>query len=400
MDAFIARQPIFNKKERVVAYELLYRDSFENYYKGNDEDKATCNVIANVFSLVGVDKITWGKKAFINFPKNLITDDVIPMLPKDVVIEILETVEPTPRVVNACRYLKECGYTLALDDFIFDKKYIELLDLADIVKVDFKMARYEKKFILNNTKNNNIKFLAEKVETQEDYNKAKNLGYDLFQGYFFSKPTIVSAKDIPKEKLIYVEILSELSKKNVDIVKLKSLIIKDLSIIYKFLKLINSSMYGLKSKIISPHQAITYLGEIESCKWLYVIVLGSMGSYRSSEIVRASIVRAKFCERIGSKLYPDDLEKQYNFFIVGMLSMLDVILERNMESLLGELFLEKDVREALIGKGNKYREVLDLIISYERARWDECTEFSKKLNINISAVVKEYIFALNWANII
>ncbi|AZV56877.1 HDOD domain-containing protein [Clostridium sp. AWRP] len=400
MDAFIARQPIFNKKERVVAYELLYRDSFENYYNGSDEDKATCNVIANVFSLAGVDKITWGKKAFINFPKNLITDDIIPMLPKNVVIEILETVEPTPRVVNACRYLKECGYTLALDDFIFDKKYIELLDLTDIVKVDFKMARYEKKFILNNTKNNNIKFLAEKVETQEDYNKAKNLGYDLFQGYFFSEPTVVSTKDIPKEKLIYVEILSELSKKNVDIVKLKSLVIKDLSIVYKFLKIINSCMYGLKSKIVSPHQAITYLGEVESCKWLYVIVLGSMGSYRSSEIVRASLVRAKFCERIGSRLYPDDLEKQYNFFIVGMLSMLDVILERNMESLSGELFLEKDVREALIGKNNKYKEVLNLIISYERARWDECTEFSKKLNIDISTVVKEYIFALNWANII
>ena len=183
MDSYVARQPIFDIKQDVFAYELLYRSSLNNSYPWLDGDRATAGVISNSFLLIGFDKLTRGKKAFINFTRNLLEDGVATLLPSETtVIEILEDIEPDEKILSICRELKKSGYLLALDDFTYDRKYVPLVELADIIKIDFQNTSiYERKAIIDRIGHKKTKFLAEKVETREDFIGALKMGYSYFQ---------------------------------------------------------------------------------------------------------------------------------------------------------------------------------------------------------------------------
>jgi len=209
MNLFLARQPIFDGKNRVVAYEILSRDSYNNFYTRPDGDNATLEVIVNTFYSFGVKQVTGGKKAFINFTEELLNKEVATVLPPETLgIEILENIEPTPEVISACRNLKDKGYTLALDDFVFNDKYKELIELADIIKVDFIITPgIERKKIIERIGSTKIKFLAEKVETAMEYKQAKEYGYSYFQGYFFSNPEIIQGKGIPRNAIVSIKIM-------------------------------------------------------------------------------------------------------------------------------------------------------------------------------------------------
>ena len=223
--------------------------------------------------------VTDNKKAFINFTEKLIKEEIATILPcEHVVIEILENIEPTDEIINACKKLKEQGFTLALDDFVFDKKYNKLIEIIDIIKVDFIITKgYDRKKIFDLLKiNNKIKFLAEKVESIEEYNEAMYFGYTYFQGYYFSKPIILSAKSIPTNKYAALKILKLVNNKDFNFSDLEALILKDVGLSYKIIKLINSSAYCLRNKVNSIKYAITFLGEKEIVKWLYVVLLNDL----------------------------------------------------------------------------------------------------------------------------
>jgi c-di-GMP-related signal transduction protein len=211
MEVFLARQPIFNKHQEVVAYELLFRVGSENSYNHINGDEATLDVISSSFLLIGMDALTGGKRAFINFTGNLIKADVATILPKNlIVVEVLENVKFDDEILASCRKLKKLGYTLALDDFVYNRQFIELIKLADIIKVDFLQTKGEdRRAIIQNVYCPSVKFLAEKVETKEDFEEAVALGYSYFQGYFFSKPVIISVKQIPSNKLSYIKLLRD-----------------------------------------------------------------------------------------------------------------------------------------------------------------------------------------------
>jgi EAL and modified HD-GYP domain-containing signal transduction protein len=301
MDNFIARQPIFNKKNEVIAYELLFRDSEINAFADIDGDYATRNVISTAFYSFDIKSIVNDKKAFINFTENLIKERVATILPIDsVVIEILETVEPTNEVITACKELKEKGYILALDDFVFENKYEELIKLADIIKIDFTITKGEdRKSIVEKLKfNNKIKFLAEKVETIEEYNEALNYGYEYFQGYYFSKPRVLSSKAINTNKYITLTILEQINKHKIDFDEIERLILQDVGLSYKLLKLINSASLGIRNKTNSIRYALTILGEKELIKWLYLVLLNDLKQDSPEELINLGLIRAKFCENI------------------------------------------------------------------------------------------------------
>lgn len=201
MNTFIATQPIFDTNQNVIAYELLFRgDSVNNEFNNIDGDIATSNVIINSISVIGLSNLTNGKKAFINFTENLILDDTAYVLPKEyVIIEILENVPPSKEIIKACKRLKAKGYTLALDDFVLIDNLKELIKLADLIKIDFTITKGdERKKVIDKILqiNNKVKFLAEKIETKEEFNEASMMGYSFFQGYFFSKPTIFRGTDL------------------------------------------------------------------------------------------------------------------------------------------------------------------------------------------------------------
>lgn len=399
MDIFVARQPIFNIKNEVVAYELLFRNGQNNFYDSTNGDEATLNVIANSFYAFDFKTVTDNKKAFINFTQELIKEEIATILPKEnVVIEILENIEPTSELIAACKRLKEKGFTLALDDFIFDNKYIKLVELADIIKIDFKITKgYERKKILELKRiNNKIKFLAEKVENKEEYNEALELGYSYFQGYYFSKPVVLSTKNIPTNKDTGLKILKLINKDDFDFNHLEELIMKDLGLSYKIIKLINSPAYYLKNKVKSIKYAITLLGKKEIIKWLYVVLLNDLKGNNTNELVKVSLQRAKLCEFIcGMSRRKEEI---YSAYMVGLFSVMDAILNCPIEVILKELYIADEIKEGLIEEKNYLNKILKLVISYEKGQWENVMFYVKEMQIDEIKLVEAYLESIKWAD--
>lgn len=396
MDVYVARQPIFDTDNNCIGYELLFRSNYENMYTGKDGAASTLEVINNTFFTIGLQNVIAGKKAFINLNGNLLKADFITALPpKYVVIEILETVKPTPEIIQRCKELKSKGFTLALDDFVFDAKYNKLLEIVDIIKVDFTITTgIERKNVMKLAKNNDIRFLAEKVETRQEYLEAISYGYTYFQGYFFCKPEILTRKDIPVNKMIYLRIIKELNSKEFSLVKLEKLIIKDASITYKLLKLINSSAFSIKNKVTSMKLAIAMIGEEEMVKWLYILVIRGIGLDNPQELITLSLERAKFCEQIA--ILSNNKDISFDAYITGMLSTMDAILNLPMEKILEELSVGEDIKIALTKKSNKLGIIYMLVKFYEIGNWNMVMALSKVLGINVNDVRKTYFNVLNW----
>lgn len=399
MNIFLARQPIFDVKGNVVAYELLFRSSNENCYSGTDGNSATIDVISNTFFSIGIEEVTGGKKAFINFTEELLTREIATLLPPDILtVEILETVEPTKEVILACKSLKEKGYTLALDDFVLKEKFMSLVNLSDIIKIDFMITKgLYRKEVIEKLKDKNIKFLAEKVETVEEFETAKRYGYTYFQGYYFSKPKIIEGKEIPKNKMAILKLMEHLNKGEFDYDYVAQLVMKDVSTSYKLLKYINSSFFSLKNEVKSIKNAITLLGREEFVKWIYLTVLGNLNEDKPDELINLSLIRAKFCENIQMAI-DEDVKKQCEAYIIGLVSLIDCILNVSIEKVVTELALPAEISKALNGEENEYRSILGTVISYERNDMKKVMEYAKTISLDLKTIAKAYMEALLWTN--
>ena len=399
MKVFLARQAIFDRSNNVIAYELLFRNGYENVYNCVDGNKATLNVIANSFYELNFKRVTDNKRAFINFTEELIHDEIATILPfKDVVIEILEDVEPTDQIISACKKLKEQGFTLALDDFVVDKKYNKLVELIDIIKVDFLITKgYDRKKIFDLLKiNNEIKFLAEKVESIEEYNEAMYFGYTYFQGYYFSKPIILSEQSVHNNENIALKILKLVNNKDFNFRDLESLILKDVGLSYKLTKLIKSSAYGARNKVNSIQYAIAFLGEKEIVKWLYVVILNDLKGNKPNELIKVSLQRAKFCELICNNSICK--EKTFLAYITGLFSVMDAILNCSMESIVNDIYLHDEVKDGLIGVENTLNLILKVVVSYEKGEWENAILYAKMIEVDNNEISHIYLEALKWAD--
>ncbi|QED48259.1 EAL and HDOD domain-containing protein [Cytobacillus dafuensis] len=405
MEVFVARQPIFNANEDVYGYELLYRrNQNENAYPDMDGDQATTELIINSFLNIGIDKLSNGKPCFINFTENLLKLRLPTYFrPRDIVVEILESIEPSKELVQICKDLKELGYQIALDDYVFNEENsysYELLKHIDIVKVDFLFTPKEMRDKVEAiVKNMNLKMVAEKVETREVFEEAKRRGYHYFQGYFFAKPTVLSTRDVPTYFQSYYEMIQSLSTNDPCIDRITELIERDISLSYKLLKLINSPAYRPKQKINSIRQAVVLLGLIELEKWIYVLAVRESTIEKreiSQETIQLSLTRAKMCEEIEKIKMKRNPSPSY--FMTGMFSIMDSILSIPMSVILKDLPLEEDICDALNGKGNPLKEVLDLVLAVETAQWNVISEKCKDMNIDEKDLFKLYAESLNWSN--
>ena len=400
MDVFVARQAILDVKQEVYGYELLYRSSEQNCYSAVDGDEASLAVIRNVLLVIGSETISAGRKTFINFTKNLLLRGVASLLPKKTgVVEILEDVEPTPELIKALEKLRSQGYVLALDDFIFQgNENNPFLELADIIKVDFlRTGMEERKEIARKfSRKGTVKLLAEKVETREDFIQAIEMGYSLFQGYFFCKPVIIARRDVPGYKINYLRILKELSVESLDFKSLEAIISHDPALTLKLLKYINSSYFGTKQKITSIKRALEFLGENEIKKWASIAVVMEFGRDQPFELLRLSLLRARLSETLADIL--GFSEKSSSFFLMGLLSYMDVLLGRPMKEVLEEIPIGAAPKAALLGKPNQYKEVLDLVVSYKRANWTSMPQLTSRLGIDQNEVSQLYLNALGWVD--
>jgi len=383
---FVARQPIFNRKEKVYAYELLFRsDQANNFFDtAVTDEKATSNVISNSFFLMGINRVTQGKKAFINFSDQLLIKEYPLLCDKDItVIEVLETATISPSLIDACRKFTQRGFKIALDDFIYTESWQPLMQLAHIIKLDvLAMDMDELSRQVENARQFNVKLLAEKVEDHGVYQKTMDMGFDYFQGYFFSKPNILSGRDIPVNKLHLLKVLNMLNDRNMDFIKLGRIVAEDVSLSYKLLKLVNSAWLYLPNKVESLPNAVAMLGEDNFRKFASLITLSSMADDKPSELTRMAVFRANFCEEVG-KLMPKLPKKNGICYTIGMFSLLDALLDKPMKEILQELALSDSVCNALLGKNRDlYAAPLLLLNAWEQGLWQNVTILSKKMQIN------------------
>ncbi len=396
MDIYIGRQPIFNRQLHVYGYELLYRKSMNNFYEGTDDNQATAELINNAFLSMELHDLTEGTRAFINFSGAMLTNEIPFLLPKDeIVVEILERVQVTDKIIEACRRLKKDGYLLALDDFVFHTSYLPLIELADIIKVEFSVTpRATQRQLIQTYGSSKIKFLAEKVETREDYQAALDMGYDYFQGYFFSKPVIIHNKEVQGIHQNYIRILAELDQEEPDYHELTKIIEADLGLSYKFLKLANSPYWGAFHTIYSIRQALVRVGTAEIKKWVYLMMLKEFESAENKELTKNCLVRAKLMELLAHEIGMGD--KHLEFFMTGLFSSIDVLLDRSMKSIVADLPFVVDVRDALLGYDNLIRRTLVAVLANEMVIDSETLVGRLIADISGQRMTTLYIEALKW----
>ncbi|MBM7561366.1 EAL and HDOD domain-containing protein [Fusibacter tunisiensis] len=398
MNIFVARQPIFNTRKQVVAYEILYRSNFKNVYDVNqDADVATVSVVTDALTSFGLDKLTGGKRAFINFTDTLIKEDLPKLFkPDELVIEILETATVDRTLVEKCRELSDAGYQIALDDFAGGHGFDAVMPYVKILKVDFMVLKTAgRKYMAEKYEASDVLLLAEKVETIEDYNEALELGYKLFQGFFFERPVVYQGKGLSISTYKYLEILKETVNEEADFMKLTDIIESDLSLTYKLLRLINSPAFYTINEIKSVQHALTLLGIQEIRKWTTLIMLREIGEAKPNEVIRISLVRAVFAEKLAKCLIIED--RKTEAFLMGLFSVIDTLMEKPLYDILEDLPLSEDIKGALLGGDNTFHLILKMLKYYEVANWDMVIQICDLLGLDYDYVNELYMKSISEA---
>ena len=400
MNVFVARQPIFNRGEQSVAYELLYRKSEINSYTHIDGDEATADVIINGFFNIGVEELSEGKKCFINFTENLLNLKLPTYFePESIVVEILEDIPINKELVSICQELKELGYTIALDDFAIQESYEllpELLKYIDIIKIDFlQTSLYDRRRMITRYKSHQVSFLAEKVETREEFELALKDGFDLFQGYFFSKPDVLSAQDVPAYFQTHYQISEELSRSEPNINDIASKIEQDVALSYKLLRLINTAAFFTRNKINSIKHALVFIGLKEFKKWIYVLTIKQIDHEKNTgqeEVIKLSLIRAHLCEQLSQKIGKNDSSP---YLLAGMFSLIDNLLHCSIDDALQKLPLSDEIKDAINGKDNEIGKVLNWTIQIEKCNWN-----LSDLPLTANEISECYRNAIQWSNLL
>ncbi|MDY6953980.1 MAG: HDOD domain-containing protein [Thermodesulfobacteriota bacterium] len=398
MEVYVARQPIFKKDKRLFGYELLFRGGMSNYFPDIDGDTATSKLLSNTFITIGVEKITGKRKAFINFTEDLLIQQVPLMFPQErLVVEILEDVEPTEEVIAVSEEIAKRGYHIALDDFLYRSELRPLIRLADIIKLDLRASSFEEMAgYMKEMSDFNIHYLAEKVETYEEFQKALEMGFDYFQGYFFSKPEIIKEKDISGTQLNLLQIMAEVNKRDFRFEKVERIMKRDVAIPYKLLRYINSAYFGISSDISSIKQAISLLGENGIRRFLSLMAMATLGKEKPPELVRVSTVRARFCELVGNSAAPEVDASE--LFTLGLFSLIDALVDDSMAHLMESLPLSGSIKGALVEGSGALRDYLELVACYETGDWQRVSELAGTLGLDEAKLPGHHMEALAWAD--
>jgi c-di-GMP-related signal transduction protein len=391
---FVARQPILTADEKVFGYELLFRDGIEDFFRSTDADAASRSTL-NTAMLLGLDVLCDGRRAFMNCTRDVLLKDYITLLPSEqAVVEILETVPADELVVGACRRLKEAGYTIALDDFGVNDPRESLTDFADIIKVDLRnTSSADSAAMVRRYGPWRCRMLAEKVETREEFVAARKAGFLYFQGYFFRRPETLTAHEIPANRINYLRMLAEVSKPELDAREIENLVKGEASLCYRLLRYLNSAAFGFATEIHSVRHALAILGEREVRRWIRLVAALGAGQGKSSELVLSALVRARFCELLSPKIQHGDSD----LFLMGLLSLMDVILELPMSRVLDNVPIDQESKAVLLGGASRLRPFYQLMLAQESGEWKTAAELAGQLALSESEVAECYWQAMEWA---
>jgi EAL and modified HD-GYP domain-containing signal transduction protein len=391
-DVFIGRQPVYDRNLDVAAYELLFRSGTANQAAVKDGNRATSEVFLNAMIEFGLDSLAGDRPVLVNVTRKFIVDNLLPPLDKGrFILEILEDIEPDEEFVAAMQRVAAAGYRIALDDFEFADKYLPMVKLAEIVKLDVRglgLERLEQDAkILRRVGVKQL--LAEKVETLDEFEHCKRLGFDLFQGYFLSKPRVLTGKTVRSQRLSTLQVLTALRKPDVGFEQLETIIGRDVTLTYKLLRYVNSASTGVRKKVESIRQAVSLLG-LERLRTMVTLLTLSEMKDKPAEMVHIALTRAKTCELLGQALNRKDCE---SFYIVGLFSMLDALLDAPLETVVQSLPLCDDVRVALLDREGAMGHALNCALAMERPGADDV----RLLGLSAAQIQHAYLEALGAA---
>ena len=391
-EKFIARQPILDTRLQVFAYELLFRGGPQNSFQ--PFANAASSVIADSITLFDLNMLTGHARAFVNVDEMALRLGAPRLLPADrIVVEILETVRPTEEMLGACRELRSAGYQLALDDFVDSPGIAPLVEFASFLKIDFQMFDARARSALaRKYADNHIRLLAEKVETESEFREARDLGFSYFQGYFFCKPSMVETREIPGNKAVQLQLLTAVAAPELRFDFIENLLKQEPSLLYRLLRYLNSPILGLRSEVRSVRHAIVLLGENEFRRWAAIFAIISMSTGKSPELIRTALTRAFFCEEFSAAAALR--EKGPSLFLMGLLSVTDALLDKPMREALKALPVIQEVKIALCGGTNHFRDVFELVLALERAEWIRLSDIAARIGCDEGKIPDSYLSAL------
>ncbi len=392
----IVRQPIFDKNKDVIAYNIEIKD-FDDLGKDNIYIYESSKVIDNLLT-EGLTRISNGKKIFIHFNLDSIRREIPLSFPNTKIgVNIDDTVLPDDELFEKLKKIKLKGFDLIIDGYDLNDLENSLVALADIFTVDFRLDKIKNKnSVFANEEFQQIKLLARDVETESDFNTALNKEFDYFQGNFFTHPDIIPSQEIPSFKLNLIKLLKELNKQNLDLDEVEETLKRDVALTYKLLKFMNSASLGIKITISSINHALNLLGEVELKKWLTVMVVSSISSDKPEELLKTSLIRAKFCELIAEEL--GLINEKNDYFLTGMFSLMDTFVGRPLNEITSELPLKEEIKQALSGEDNQLSKILNLVKDYEDGKWHEVKQALIRAELSKKRIVGFYNESIEWSN--
>ena len=394
---FLARQPILNKERNLFAYEILSRYGPENYCRPKPGSSVSVNAMDELF-LMGIRTMTDGLPAFMNCTREFLLQDYLTLMPRELVVgEILETVAPDAEVINACRRMKDLGYRLALDDYCDLPETQPLLDFADFVKVDvLLMSEADQGRLLERCRSRGIPTIAEKVETDQQFQSCLQLGYDYFQGYFFCRPQVVGRRSVPANKTVYLELLHAANEPVFNLHRISMIFKRDVSLSYRLLRYLNSPAFAFRSEIHSIPHALSLLGERAMRKWIALVSVAALGDEVADSLLRLPLLRAMFCELIGQKI--GMLRETNELFLLGLLSVMDALLNVPMAAVLQDIKVDEEISKALQGRDSRYRPIFEVVLDYESGTWEQLAESCSRIGLHENFLPDLYLRSVTWVS--
>ena len=389
---YVARQPIFDREEKVFGYELLFRDGLENAFSGDKDEASRATLDRSL--LMGLDILCDGRRAFVNCTRDTLLKGLVTLLPSTLtVVEILENVPPDPEVIAACRGLKDGGYMIALDDYVADDPREALWEMADIIKVEMQLTTEQQRTAMIKHFGPRCRMLAEKIETHADFVRARDQGFVYFQGYFFRRPETLNTRDWPSNTTHYLRMLQEVSRPELDLPGLERLIKVEASVCYRLLRYLNSSMFGLKNEVHSVRHALSMLGDREARRWVRLVAAVGAGQQKASDLLLSALVRGRF----GELLSPRVEHGESDLFLLGLLSLIDAMLEVPMVEVLARVPLDRETKAVLLGQASVLRPVYQLMLAHESGDWATAAQLGTSLWLDSEEVAGYYWQAQQWA---
>ena len=398
METYLARQPILDKDMRVQAYQLFYRsEAADKQFNSNTDANTASSSVMLAIQNSGLRRMTSGRPAYINFTPDLVTKEISTIFtPETVIIELAHGFPPEPSFIRALRALKSRGYRIALNRFDRSAQFEPLLMLASIIKIDLHhFPPSELPELAAHAKQHGITLLAQKLETREDFDLAVSLGFDLFQGYFFSHPIIMQDTALNPCRFQFMNLMQLIFQQEPDYTKVSQVIRSDLALSFNLLRLVNSASMGTRLKIRDIPHAVAYLGTSELRKWVSLVNLGAIQEARPGELFVMSMIRAHFCEALARASRQTQLAEQ--FFLTGLFSLLDTLFCCKMDEVLTQLPLQTMVTQALVDHLGPGYQALEIIERLEKGDFQQVEVLSERLDLNERVISRLYFEGIIWA---